>query len=275
MNTAAKKKSIPRSKATPNNDAFFITIEGGEGAGKSSQIELLKKKFIQLGHKVLITREPGGTAGAEAVRHVLLSGAAENLGPDMEAILFSAARSDHVDNVIKPALKKKQIVICDRFFDSTRVYQGVTGNVSMALLKSLEKIACGSIWPDLTLVLDLDPELGMERASKRRGKSDEPDRYEKESIALQRERRDGFLDIANKEPDRCAVIDASGTIDAVSKRIWSQVNKRLEIEDKHSKLAKTKTVKKLSHKALTSKKSGTIKKSASKKLDTKQPANKR
>ena len=260
---ATKTPPMNRMKASPNNGAFFITIEGGEGAGKSSQIELLEKKFIELGYKVIVTREPGGTAGAEAVRHVLLSGAAEHLGPDMEAILFSAARSDHVDNVIEPALKKNQIVICDRFFDSTRVYQGVTGNVSMELLKSLEKVACGTIWPDLTLVLDLDPEVGMERAAKRRGKTNEPDRYEKESIALQIERRNGFLDIASNEPNRCAVIDASGTVSAVSKRIWGQVTKRLDLKEKKN-TPKARTFKKLSHKALTKKKPS-----------TKNPANKR
>lgn len=260
---SAKEKSLMHNKIAPKNGAFFITIEGGEGAGKSSQIELLKEQFTSLGYKVLVTREPGGTAGAEAVRYVLLSGAAEHLGSDMEAILFSAARSDHVDNVIKPALENKQIVICDRFFDSTRVYQGITGNVSMKLLKSLEKVACGTIWPDLTLVLDLDPKLGMERAAKRRGETSEADRFEKESIALQIERRNGFLDIAKNEPDRCAVIDASGTISTISNRIWTVVNQRLDLQ-KQKATPKTQLVKKLSHKALTKKKASTIK-----------PANKR
>ena len=263
MKMAAKDKTLAQNKVEPNNGAYFITIEGGEGAGKSSQIEILKKQLTKLGYKVLVTREPGGTAGAEAVRHVLLSGAAEHFGPDMEAILFSAARSDHVDNVIKPALENNQIVLCDRFFDSTRVYQGITGNVSMELLKSLEKVACGTIWPDLTLILDLDPNMGMERAAKRRGDTNEPDRYEKESIALQIERRNGFLNIAKNEPDRCAVIDASGTVSTVSNRIWTLINKRLDLH-KQKAAPKAKLVKKLSHKALTKKKPTTLK-----------PANKR
>lgn len=269
MNLPAKNTATSSNKIKPKNESFFITIEGGEGAGKSSQIASLEKNLKNLGYKVLVTREPGGTPGAEAVRHVLLSGAAEHLGPDMEAILFSAARADHVDNVIKPALKKKQIVICDRFFDSTRVYQGITGNVSMALLKSLEKVACGPIWPDLTLILDLDPKLGMERAAKRRNKSVAPDRFEKEAIELQIERRNGFLDIANSEPDRCAIIDASGTISAVSNRIWEQVNERLDLAAKSPTKQKTKKIKKVSHKTLTQKSL------TKKKPTTSKPANKR
>lgn len=259
MVATAKPKDTELKKAAPRNGAFFITIEGGEGAGKSSQIKRLEKNFVDLGYSVLLTREPGGTAGAEAVRHVLLSGAAEHLGSDMEAILFSAARSDHVEAVIKPALKKKQIVICDRFFDSTRVYQGITGNVSLGLLKSLEKVACDTIWPDLTIILDLDPKIGMERATKRRGVKAAPDRFEKESLALQRKRRKGFLSIAKEEPDRCVVVDASGTLAGVSKRIWSAVNERLDI-----KMKQTDMPKRFSHKALTKKKEATPK-----------PANKR
>lgn len=256
--------STSSKKTKPKNESFFITIEGGEGAGKSSQITNLKKNLVELGYKVLVTREPGGTPGAEAVRHVLLSGAAEHLGADMEAILFSAARADHVDNVIKPALKKNQIVICDRFVDSTRVYQGITGNVSMELLKSLEKVACGSIWPDLTLVLDLDPKLGMERAAKRRNKSAAPDRFEKEPIELQIERRNGFLYIAKNEPERCAIIDGSGTVATVSNRIWELVNERLELRAKNNSPSKVKAIKKLSHRALTNKKKPSITKPANK-----------
>ena len=134
---------------------LFITFEGGEGSGKTTQINRLQAKLVEAGHSVLVTREPGGSPGAEAVRHVLLSSSAEKFGTEMEAVLFSAARSDHVETVIKPALGENKIVLCDRFFDSTRVYQGITGNVDMRFLKQLEEIACEDAWPDLTIILDL------------------------------------------------------------------------------------------------------------------------
>jgi dTMP kinase len=148
---------------------IFITFEGGEGAGKTSQIKLLTEKLSGMGCDVITTREPGGSPGGEAIRHVLLSGAAEAFGNEMEAILFSASRSDHVDTLIEPALKAGKIVISDRFFDSTRVYQGISGKVDMAFIKLLESIACGNTLPDITIIIDLDPEIGMERARKRRG----------------------------------------------------------------------------------------------------------
>ncbi len=138
----------------------FITFEGGEGTGKSTQIRLLEKALNELGIDTLVTREPGGSPGAEAVRIVLLSGAAEPLGPEMEAILFAAARSDHVETVIRPALRAGKTVLCDRFFDSTRVYQGATGNVDRTFLRRLEEVACEDCWPDLTIILDLDPADG-------------------------------------------------------------------------------------------------------------------
>ena len=204
-------------------NGVFITFEGGEGAGKSSQIRLLEEKLNKLGYHILLTREPGGTAGAEAIRHVILSGSAEELGPDIEAMLFSAARADHVDNVIRPALAVGKIVLCDRFFDSTRVYQGATGKVDMDFLYSLEKVACGDIWPDLTLILDISAEEGMNRANVRRDKNELPDRFEKENMQAQEMRREAFRLIADKEPERCKLINASGTEKEVAKRIWKVV----------------------------------------------------
>ncbi len=205
------------------NKGLFITFEGGEGAGKTSQIDRLKERLSSNGYDVVVTREPGGTPGAEIVRHVLLSGAAERFGSEMEAILFSAARNDHVQNVIKPALDKGHMVLCDRFVDSTRVYQGVSGKVEMSFLKTLEEIVCEECWPDITLLLDLDPKLGMERANQRRGEGEVPDRFEKEAFEEQIKRREGFLTMAKKEPERVKVIDASGDIETVSKRIWNAV----------------------------------------------------
>ena len=213
---------------TTSNNGVFITFEGGEGAGKSSQIKRLEKSLKKIDYDVILTREPGGTAGAEAIRHVILSGGAEKLGPDVEAMLFAAARSDHVDKVIRPALKAGKIVLCDRFFDSTRVYQGATGAVDMEFLYSLEHIACDDVWPDLTLILDLSAEEGMQRANSRRDKNEAPDRFEKENMQAQEMRREAFKAIADKEPDRCKLINASGSEDKVAKRIWSVVEPLLK-----------------------------------------------
>ena len=209
---------------------LFITFEGGEGAGKSSQIGVLAEKLRTLGRKVVVTREPGGSAGGEAVRHVLLSGAAERLGPSMEAVLFAAARADHVDTVIRPAVDAGEDVICDRFMDSSRVYQGVTGDLDTAFMRALERVTVAGMVPDLTLILDLSPEEGLRRAHKRRG-GDTPDRYEKEEIDIHRRRREAYLDIARAEPERCAVIDATGTPEAVAASVWEAVSTRLLAED--------------------------------------------
>ena len=210
-----------------NGDAtkigIFITFEGGEGAGKYSQIKILEKKLNKLHYKTISTREPGGTAGAEAIRHVILSGSAEKLGSEVEAMLFSAARSDHVDRVIRPALQRGEIVLCDRFFDSTRVYQGASGSVDMEFLYLLEYVACDDLWPDLTLILDLSAAEGMSRANNRREKDVEPDRFEKEAMQAQEMRREAFRLIAEKEPKRCRLINASGTEQQVANRIWDAV----------------------------------------------------
>ncbi len=200
---------------------YFITFEGGEGAGKSTQITRLAEVLKARGHDVLITREPGGSPGAEAVRHVLLSGAAEKLGPEMEAILFASARSDHVEQVIRPAVESGKVVLCDRFMDSSRVYQGVTGGLAPEFMRQLEEVAINGMSPDLTLILDIDPVLGLERAAKRR--AGPADRYEKETVALHRRRREGFLDIAKAEPQRCKVIDASADPEAVAAAILANV----------------------------------------------------
>jgi dTMP kinase len=210
------------------NNGVFITFEGGEGAGKSSQIKLLEDKLNKLDYETVLTREPGGTAGAEAIRHVILSGSAEKLGTDVEAMLFSAARSDHVEKVIRPALMLNKIVLCDRFYDSTRVYQGATGSVDMEFLYSLERIACDDVWPDLTLILDLPVEEGMKRANARRSKDSVPDRFEKEDMQAQEMRREAFQKIAEKEPERCKLIDASGSEKQVAKRIWAVVEPLLK-----------------------------------------------
>lgn len=203
---------------------FFITFEGGEGAGKSTQIGRLSQKLREKRYPVLVTREPGGSPGAEAIRHVILSGAAEPFGPNMEAILFAAARSDHIEQLIRPALRRGKIVLCDRFVDSSRVYQA---NVEGGLLDEIERVSVNGVMPDLTLIFDIDPEEGLKRASARRGE-EQPDRFEKETLAIHKRRRQAFLDIARKEPKRCMVVDASANPDAIEDVVTTIVFAALE-----------------------------------------------
>jgi dTMP kinase len=205
----------------------FITFEGGEGAGKSTHAALLAQRLRALGISVVLTREPGGSPGAEVIRHVLLSGAAKPLGADAEAILFAAARDDHVRNTILPALDRGRWVICDRFTDSTRVYQGALGGVDAKLLRALERVTVGELKPDLTFVLDTPVELGMSRADKRRGDA-ATDRFEGESQDFHEKLRDAFRMLALSDPNRCVLIDASGARDDVAEQIWTVVNKRLD-----------------------------------------------
>ena len=197
-----------------------MTLEGGEGAGKSTQISMLKLKLEEMGLDVVSTREPGGTRGAEIIRDVILSGAAEAFGPEYEASLFAAARLDHVENLISPSLAAGKVVLCDRFIDSTRVYQGITGRVDMEYLYALEKVVCGGCLPDKTIILDLEPEEGMKRAASRRSAQTSPDRFEKEKLEIQIKRREAFLSIAKDEPNRCVVVDASGEPDDVHDKIF-------------------------------------------------------
>ena len=210
---------------------LFITFEGGEGAGKSTQMRLLAQALSARGYRVLTTREPGGSAGAEAVRHVLLSGAAESFGVRMEAILFAAARSDHVEEVIRPALQQGTIVLCDRFMDSSRVYQGVTGNLEPAFVETLERVAVNGVIPDCTIIFDLPASVGLERA-RRRAANDSPDRFEKEQLETHEKRREAFLDIAAADPERCRVVDANRPPTAIAAEVLSLVEALLPLEGK-------------------------------------------
>ncbi len=208
---------------------FFITFEGGEGAGKSTHIRLLAEHLAEEGREVLVTREPGGSPGAEAVRHVLLSGAAEPFGPTLEAILFAAARLDHVEQVIRPGIARGAVVLCDRFVDSSRVYQGVTGGLDADFMATLERVTVNGVMPDLTIILDIDPEEGLRRATERRG-GEGADRFEKETLQIHRRRRKAFLDIAKKEPQRCVVIDAAAPRAEVAAAVARAVDKAMPKE---------------------------------------------
>ncbi len=226
MVKATSRKNLQKGGTTDRPErGCFITFEGGEGAGKSSQIARLEKYLQQQGNPVLLTREPGGSPGAEAVRHVLLSGAAEPLGAEMECILFFAARSDNVETIIKPALAENRIVLCDRYYDSTRVYQGKVGKVEPQFIERLIDAVCEDAIPNLTFILDIDPHVGMERARKRGG--DNADRFEKDELKLQQLRREGFLEIAAREPERCVVINGNQSEEAVFDQIVDALGDRL------------------------------------------------
>lgn len=212
---------------------FFITLEGGEGVGKSTQARRLVEHLVATGHPAIATREPGGSPKAEAIRAVLLSGRAAPFGLAAEAALFAAARVDHLDALIRPSLAAGTTVVSDRFIDSTRVYQGSAGHVPSDLLTALEGVTIGPTRPDLTLVLDLPSDLGLARAAARRATGEAPDRFEGEALAFHDGLRQGFLRIAAAEPGRCAVVDASGTAETVAAAIWTVVESRLlaRIED--------------------------------------------
>lgn len=185
----------------------FITFEGGEGAGKTTQIRLLTERLLLSGAEVVATREPGGTAGAEAIRKLILAGAANAFSPLTETLLFFAARRDHIEKTIQPALARGAVVLCDRFTDSTRAYQGAVGEVRETTLEGLESIVQDGMKPDATVLIDIPPEEGLMRAAARRGLATGLDRFEAESIEFHKRIRKAFLDIAAAEPDRLLVVD--------------------------------------------------------------------
>lgn len=201
---------------------IFITLEGGEGAGKSSQARMLGEVLTDQGHNVLLTREPGGSAGAEAIRKLLVEGPGGRWDGVTEALLHTAARRDHLVNAVWPALDAGKIVISDRFADSTIAYQGYAYGIDLDVLRNLYKAAIGDFKPRLTLILDLPVEAGLERAGKRGGKET---RYESMGLEFHERVRNGFREIAKAEPDRCKVIDAAQDIDTMHRAIAAEVMK--------------------------------------------------
>jgi dTMP kinase len=201
----------------------FISFEGGEGSGKSTQAKRLAERLKLRGHETILTREPGGSPGAEAIRHLLLNGIAKPLGPEAETFMFAAARDDHVATVIRPALDRGAWVVCDRFVDSTRVYQGSLGNVDQRLIRALERLVVGETMPDLTFVIDVPPEVGLSRAQ---GRGQGADRFEAEHVEYHRLLREAYREIAEREPDRCVLIDGTASVDAIAVRIWMLVSER-------------------------------------------------
>ncbi len=203
---------------------MFITFEGGEGTGKSTQSALLAERLRQLGHTVIETREPGGSADADAIRHLLVSGETGRWSATAEILLNYAARESHLRQTIIPALETGAIVICDRFADSTRAYQGHAGHGDSELIEQLDRKIVGDNQPDLTLVFDLDPRIGLERASLRGG----DDRFERKGLEFHSRLRDGYLAVAERFSGRCNLIDATGSIELISESIWQIVASHIE-----------------------------------------------
>jgi dTMP kinase len=203
----------------------FITFEGGEGSGKSTHIKKLAERLNAAKLRTILTREPGGSPGAEIIRHLVLSGMGKLLGPDAETLLFAAARDDHVRTVIKPALNQGIWVLCDRFSDSTRAYQGRLGHVAPEVLNAMERVTIGDLKPDLTIILDVPAEVGIKRAAARRG-TGAPDRFEAEDLKFHQELRDAYRQIAAGEPERCVLIDANADPGTVAADIWTTLRDR-------------------------------------------------
>ncbi|MDB5428051.1 MAG: tmk [Phenylobacterium sp.] len=198
----------------------FITFEGGEGAGKSTQLKRLVARLQTGGREVVATREPGGSPGAEAIRDLVLKGNADRWSPVTETLLMYAARRDHIERVIRPALARGAWVVCDRFADSTRAYQGAAGGTDPALIAALESSVLEGTRPDVTLIFDLPVAVGLERAHARAGAEM---RFESKGQDFHERLRAAFLAIARAEPERCAVIDATGSLDDVEAKVWSAV----------------------------------------------------
>lgn len=203
---------------------LFITLEGGDGTGKTTQIERLAQSLRNAKHEIITTREPGGTPEAEKIRNLLVHRDGGDWTPMAECLLLFAARQMHVENLIKPAVREGKIVISDRFTDSTRAYQSYGHGLDIAVIEQIKDVALGGFEPDLTFILDIDVEQGLSRAGKRLADDQSgEDRYEQLSIGFHEKLRQGYLDIAAKNPQRCRLIDASGSIEAVAQAIEKEV----------------------------------------------------
>src|SRR5579864_2576408 len=203
----------------------FVSFEGGEGSGKSTQIRMLAERLAGVKLQAIVTREPGGSPGAEIIRHLVLSGMGKLLGPEAETLLFAAARDDHARTVIEPALKRGVWVLSDRFSDSTRVYQGALGQVSPGILNAMQRVTIGDLKPDLTIILDVPVEVGLKRAALRRGTAS-PDRFEQEDVKFHQQLREAYRQIAANEPERCVLIDATQEANKVAANVWSALRDR-------------------------------------------------
>ncbi|QIE44865.1 dTMP kinase [Pseudohalocynthiibacter aestuariivivens] len=200
-----------------SGQGLFVSFEGIDGSGKSTQARLLSDALKRAGQDVILTREPGGSPGAEEIRKLVLEGDPDRWSAETELLLFTAARRDHLERTIRPALAAGQVVICDRFADSTRMYQGLRSGDLRGLVDALHDLMIGQE-PDLTLLIDMDPDAGLARALGRGGNEE---RFESFGGDLQRRMRQGFLDLATAAPDRIQIIDGMRDVDAVAREVWS------------------------------------------------------
>ncbi|VAW20465.1 Thymidylate kinase [hydrothermal vent metagenome] len=217
------------SDAQPDRSARFLTFEGGEGVGKSTQVKLLLNRLGGLGISAVRTREPGGTPKAEAIRSFILQGKSESWGAGAEAVLFAAARLDHVTKLIAPNLEHGRWVISDRFHDSTRAYQGLTGGVEPKLISALEELALDGHAPELTVIMDMDPAIAFQRVEQRAIENGIPvtaDRFEKENLDWHQKLREAFLEIAENNKQRCVVLNADIAENVLAEQIWQIVRQR-------------------------------------------------
>jgi dTMP kinase len=203
---------------------LFLTFEGPEGAGKSTQIQLLVDRLEALGHAVELTREPGGTPVAEQIREVLIGERAEPMADVCELLLMLAGRADHVEKRIRPALEAGKLVICDRFVDSSAAYQGGARGLDPARVHELNRFVCGDCWPDLTILLDIEAEEGLRRAAAKSGRHD---RIERAGLEFHRKVRARYLELAREEPGRIQVVDAAGDPEVVAGSVLAKVEAAL------------------------------------------------
>ena len=207
---------------------LFITFEGGDGSGKSTQVNLLFNYLISKKIDTIKTREPGGTPSAEALRELLIKGEIDKWQPITEALLMWAARFEHIGEVINPSIEMGKTVICDRFYDSTYAYQGIAHNLGLEKMIDLKNLIIGNIEPSVTFIMDIDPEIGLER-TRDRGNSE--NRFENFDLDFHKKIRKGFLDIANKYKDRCVLVNAELSQNEISNIIVKEINKRMNIKD--------------------------------------------
>ena len=200
------------------NKGFFITFEGGEGSGKSTQANLLYKRLLKDGHEAVITREPGGSEGAEIIRELLVNGKVDRWEPLSELFLFSAARIDHITKTIAPALTDGKIVICDRYVDSTSAYQEIGGNIDKNIVNAIQDLTVNKLYPNLTYVCDLDPKIGLDRALNR---NITENRFELKGLEFHLKIRNAFIQIANKNKNRCVIVNSNRDIDEISIDIFN------------------------------------------------------
>ena len=220
-----------------SRSARFITFEGGEGSGKTTLINRIGERLTMDGHKVLTTREPGGTPQGERVRALIVQGEMDAWAPLEEVLLIFAARHAHVENVIRPALKEGRIVLCDRFTDSTRAYQGYGHGLDLKIIEDINKLVLNGFTPDMTFILDVDPKVGVERskrhlATESFGIEALEDRYEHMDLSFHDKLRAGFLDIAANNEDRCTVIKDGQSIDDVATQVYSRLIQNLKSSTK-------------------------------------------